>query len=78
MIDCIIASSNKTTVYKDLQSVILPGFFGQIEILPTHTELFTLIKDGEIVIQRLQKKLETVKVSDGECYIKDDIVNIIL
>ena len=78
MINCAIAFPQKTIVYKNLQSIALPAFFGQMQILPGHAESFILLKKGDIIIQKSQKKQDNMQISSGECYIKDNTVDIIL
>jgi len=78
MIDCIITSPGERRVYKGLISVSLPALSGEMQILSGHGEAFALLKKGNIIIQKIRKQQEHVKILGGECYIKDDIVNIIL
>lgn len=78
MINCVITSPKETRVYKNLLSVSLPAFFGQIQILSSHAESFITLKEGDIIAQKSQKKQDDIHISGGECHIKDDVVNIIL
>jgi len=78
MISCIITSPQKTTTYKNVQSIILPAFFGQMQILPGHVESFILLQKGEIVLQQLNKEREVIQNINGECHIKNNIATIIL
>ena len=78
MINCIIISSQKTTIYKNLRSVTLPAFFGQMQILPGHAESFVLLKKGNISLRQLNKKKEIIQNVNGECRIKNDVVTVIL
>jgi len=78
MINCIITSPQKTAVYKNLRSVTLPAFFGQMQILPGHAESFVLLKKGNISLRQLNKKKEIIQNINGECHIRNDVVTIIL
>jgi len=78
MINCVITSFKKTIIYKNLRSITLPAFSGQMQILSGHAESFILLKKGDIIIQKSQKKQDNIQILNGECYIKDDAVDIIL
>ena len=78
MISCTITSPKKTTVYKDVRSVTLPAFYGQMQILPGHAESFILLKEGSISLQQSGKEDEVIQNINGECYVKDDVVTVIL
>lgn len=78
MIDCVITSPEKTTSYKDVQSVTLPTLSGQIQILPEHAESFVLLQEGNISLQQSNKENEVIPNTKGECYIKDNVVTVIL
>ncbi len=78
MIKCSVTSSTKTDVYKDILSVTLPAFSGQMQILPDHAEAFVLLQKGSIFLRKLSKQSENIQIISGECYIKDDTITIIL
>ena len=89
MISCIVTSQKQTTVYKNLRSVTLPAFLGQMQILPGHIESFVLLKKGSIFLQQSNKSQKeinflqnnqnkNIQIIGGECYIKNDVVTIIL
>ncbi len=78
MIYCIITSPEKTTVYKNIKSITLPAFRGITQILPNHAEAFMILKKGNIILKQLNKKDNNVQIASGECYVKDNVVKIIL
>jgi len=78
MINCTITSLKKTTTYKNIQSIVLPAFSGQMQILPDHAESFILLQQGNISLRRLNKESEVIQIMNGECHIKDNLVMIIL
>ena len=78
MINCTITSPKKTMVYKKVQSIILPALSGQMQILPGHAESFILLQKGNISLRQLSKESEIIQNINGECYIKNDVVTIIL
>ncbi len=78
MISCTITSPKETTVYKNVHSVTLPAFYGQMQILPGHAESFILLKEGSISLQQSGKEDEVIQNINGECYVKDDVVTVIL
>jgi len=57
---------------------MLPAFSGQMQILPGHAESFLSLNEGNIVFQESRERKETIQIMNGECYIKDDAVVIIL
>ena len=76
--DCKITSSKKTEIYHNVQSVTLPAHSGQMQILPGHAEAFLLLQKGQIALQEENGSTKTIPVPTGECYVKDDLVTIIL
>jgi len=78
MINCTITSLKKTIVYKNVQSVTLPAVSGQMQVLSGHTESFILLKNGNISLRQLNKEDEIIENANGECYIKNNEVVIIL
>ncbi len=85
MITCLITSPDKTTVYEKVASVTLPASWGQMQILPGHSEAFVLLTEGNVVIRQIDKNKEgeadkdnVTRVKGGECYVKDNKVTIIL
>ncbi len=78
MIDCTISSPQKTIIYQKAESVTLPAFFGQIQVLPGHVESFIFLKQGEVVFKQKNKQDAVVQISEGQCYIKDDSMSIVL
>jgi len=78
MINCTITSPKETTIYKNVQSIILPAFSGKMQILPGHAEIFVLLRSGDVSLQQLNKQNKIIQITDGECYVKNDVVKIIL
>ncbi len=78
MINCTITSPKKTTVYKNVRSITLPAFSGQMQILPGHAESFILLQKGDISLLQLNKLSEIIQIINGECYVKNDVVKVIL
>ena len=78
MINCTITSPKKTIVYKNVLDITLPALSGQMQILPGHAESFILLREGNISLRQLNKKSEIIQNINGECYIKNDVVTIIL
>ena len=77
MINCVITSPKETISYKDLQSVALPALTGQMQILSGHAESFVLLKKGSIVLEKSGQQNKLIQITNGECYIKDDVVTIV-
>lgn len=78
MINCTITSPKQTIIYKNVQSITLPAFSGQMQILPGHAESFILLQKGELVLSQLNGQSKIIQTINSECYIKNDIVTVIL
>lgn len=78
MINCVITSSVKKDIYKNIKSIKIPAFLGEMEILPSHAESFVALKKGNIVLRQLDNKEINIQIDNGICYINDNIVKIIL
>ena len=78
MIECVITSPDATAVYKELGSVSLPAFSGEMQILPGHAETFAVLRKGTVILRQPSGKIQTVKIDGGECHIKDDRALVIL
>jgi len=78
MIDCTITSQKETTIYRNVQSIKLPALSGKMQILPGHAESFVLMRVGNIFLQQSDKQDKIIQIKNGEFYIKNDKVTIIL
>ena len=78
MINCIVTSPTKTDAYKDVLSVTLPAFSGPIEVLSNHAESFIFLQKGLISIRLLERKTESIQITGGECYVKNNVITVIL
>jgi len=61
---------------ENVDSVTLPTANGEIQILPSHIPLVTIIKAGEIVVVNSGKS-ESLAVSDGYARIMGDCVSVL-
>jgi len=78
MIKCTITSPQKTIIYKDVQSIMLPGFSGKMQILPGHAESFVLLQKGDVSLRQLSRPNKIIQIMNGECYIKNNAMTVIL
>jgi len=76
--ECTITSPKKTTTYTNLLNVTLPAFKGKMQILPNHAEIFTLLVKGSVFLKTKNNQLEEIKIVSGECYVKNNVITIIL
>jgi F0F1-type ATP synthase epsilon subunit len=76
MLTCTIISPQKSKVYKNVPSIAVPASWGQAQILPGHAEAFLLLNKGTVILSRAEQ--ETIQISSGECYVKDNSVKIVL
>ena len=79
-INCTVTSPRNTTVYKNVERIVLPVESGQSEILPGYAESFIMLCAGELIIIRESAKSnrENIPIQGGELHIKDDQAVIIL
>jgi F0F1-type ATP synthase epsilon subunit len=78
MINCTITSPKKTTPYRELQSVVLPAFSGEMQVLAGHAESFVLLKEGDIIFNYQNGQKEALKIEGGECHIKNNNAIVII
>lgn len=75
---CIISSAEKTEEYGNLKSVILLTPSGRAEIRNGHAEYFTNLLPGEVICTTAAKKVSKILVPKSVCYVKEDMVTIIV
>lgn len=73
---CFIISAKNKQPFEKVQSITLPAFSGELQILPGHAESFIVLRQGKIILKN--KKINAINIEEGICYIKDDIATIIL
>lgn len=78
MIQCKILSLENTTIYKEVKSIELPALRGKMQILQDHAESFIALNSGNLVIKSVDEDDKILKISGGECHVKDNNVIIIL
>jgi len=78
MLRCTITSPEKTTVYKNIASITLPGISGEIQIWPGHAETFILLQAGNVTLRQATTKEERIQITSGECHVKNDTIRVIL
>lgn len=78
MLTCTVISPQKSKVYKNVQSIAVPAFWGRAQILSGHAEAFLMLNQGAVVLWLPGAKQETFQISTGECYVKDNKVTVIL
>ena len=76
--NCIITSPSETTTYTNLISITLPAVSGEIQIYKGHAESFIVLKKGSITLRMNDEKKINIQIADSECYIKENIVTIII
>ena len=73
---CSIISAENKQQFEKGQSIILPAFSGELQILPDHAESFIALRQGKIILE--SGKINAIPVEDGICHIKNNIATIIL
>ena len=72
MISTKIISLKKTDSYKNIQSVTLPTYSGQVQILPGHAEAFFAIQAGKITLRQKEGEEKNLSTQGGFAHIQDD------
>jgi len=75
MLNCSILSVKKANDYKGLKSVSLPGYYGKMQILSGHTEMFCILRQGNVVLKNNNIK-KIIQIPKSECYIKNNNIKI--
>jgi len=78
ILTCKITTPEETSVIENVESIRLPAFSGQMQILPGHAESFILLKKGPVSVKKGNGEVETIEADEGQCHVKDDEVVIIL
>lgn len=58
-------------------SVVLPGVSGELQILPGHAQLYSLLGSGNVTV-RTNEGDESFELTNGEVHVVDDVVTLIL
>lgn len=73
---CLIVSTENKQEFEKTRSIALPGFSGELQILPGHAESFIALRQGKIILEN--EKINTIPIEGGICHIKDDVATIIM
>jgi len=76
--ECSIISPKKIEKRTELKSIILPAFWGRMEVLPGHAESFIVLTEGEIIFKTQNSQEEKLFIKKGLFYTKDNKSLIIL
>lgn len=75
----IIAKVDKVYFDEEADSVILPTADGQIQVLPHHEPLISILEKGTItVLQKKEKKVYTFTIDKGLVEVSNNKVTVIL
>lgn len=55
----------------DAKSVIVPGSNGELQILPEHSPLISILKEGDVIIETAEEKKEKFPISGGALQVSD-------
>jgi F-type H+-transporting ATPase subunit epsilon len=75
-IRCEIVSQDRTVFQGDVDLVVLPGFDGEMGILPHHSPVLTILKYGVIKVRQGRKE-QLFAVAGGMAEIQPDIVTVL-
>lgn len=73
---CIIITTENKQQFDQVQSITLPAFGGELQILPEHAESFIALRRGTVVLEN-KKTNAVVPLEGGICYFKDNFATII-
>jgi len=74
--ECQIINQEKIIFDGRAKSLLLPGKSGQLQILPFHCEIFSLLKEGEIVIETESDKKKIFFCKSGLLFFYNNRANI--
>ena len=73
-----IVTPEKEVVNTDIESVILPGQAGEMEILPEHTHMLSLLEPGVVIYKESSSNKErAVAIAGGTVEVKDNLVRLV-
>ena len=73
-----IVTPEKEVVNTDIENVILPGQSGEMEILPEHTHMISLLEPGVVIYKESSSNKErAVAIAGGTVEIKDNLVRLV-
>lgn len=80
MLHCIIVSPDSKQEFSDVASVTLPGWWGQLQVLPHHAESFVVLRKGEVILENADDRSTPVKIciEGGVGHIWKDVITLIL
>jgi len=77
MINCKVVSRESSDHFEALKAVTLPTLSGKVQVLSGHPEYFSLLKKGDLILEREGAK-EKLSIENGVCYfIKNEMTIII-
>ena len=72
MIKLIIITPTELIVNVFCQSVTLPGVSGELQILPNHSSIITILKPGRIIYDNMQ-----LDITSGYAEIHNNVLSVI-
>ena len=78
MLGCVVTSADETVHYDQVRSVTVPSVSGQAQILSGHAETFMVLKKGDVRLEKSNQSREVISIVQGECYVRNDKVVIVL
>ena len=73
----IINSTKDKKEIKNIESVSFETPTGQVSILQNHAEAFFIVKSGKLKFIK-NNQMQELDILDGVCYVKDNIVKILV
>ena len=78
MLDCKVLSEKGVNSYQQLKSLTLPAISGEMQLLPGQSEIFVILKEGKIRLDRADGKSEKIDIIGGECHVVNNKAIVIL
>ncbi|MCH8048932.1 ATP synthase F1 subunit epsilon [Patescibacteria group bacterium] len=66
-----IFSIDREVFIGQVHSVTVPGASGQMQVLPDHTPLVSLLKEGDIIIETENKQEQKIPIRGGTIEVND-------
>ena len=58
----------------DAKSLIVPSVTGELQVLPEHTPLISMLREGDLIIETLDGKEKKYPISGGTLQVSDEEV----
>jgi len=73
-----ILSPNKEIFKGESEAITLPGQLGQFQVLRNHANLFSVLKQGKVIIQKKDEVVKEIKILSGIAKVSNNKVTVLV